>query len=92
MARRAARRAARDLPAGAPKPGSKASKKAAGAGRAAVDFTKRNHAGEGLPVPAPRLKTHYENVVRGVLAEQFGLKNIARDPDAREDRGELRCR
>lgn len=65
---------------GAPAPGSKASKKAAAGGRAAIDFTKREHAGEGLPVPAPRLKTHYENVVRGVLAEKFNLKNIHEIP------------
>ncbi len=43
--------------------------------RQAVDFTKRDHAGAGLPVAAPRLKTHYENVVRGALATQFGFTN-----------------
>ncbi len=66
--------------AGAPKPGSKAAKKAGAGGRAAVDFTKRDHAGAGLPVPAPRLKVHYENVVRNVLADKFGLKNIHEIP------------
>ena len=60
----------------AAKPGTKAAKKgAASAGRAAVDFTKRDHAGAGLPVAAPRLKTHYEQTVRGVLAAKFGFSN-----------------
>ena len=49
-------------------------------GRAAIDFTKRDHAGAGLPVPAPRLKAHYEAVVRPALAEQFGLKNLHEIP------------
>lgn len=67
--------------AGAAKPGSKAAKKAgASAGRAAVDFTKRSHAGAGLPVPAPRLKVHYEQVVRAALAEKFGLANVHEVP------------
>lgn len=54
--------------------GGKAAGKA-GQPRQAVDFTKRDHAGAGLPVAAPRLKAHYENVVRGVLATQFGFTN-----------------
>jgi large subunit ribosomal protein L5 len=33
------------------------------------------HAGADLPVPAPRLKAHYEKVVRPRLMSQFGLKN-----------------
>lgn len=56
------------------KGGGKAAKQA-GQGRAAVDFTKRDHAGAGLPVAAPRLKTHYENTVRANLAQQFGFTN-----------------
>ena len=66
--------------AGAAKPGSKAAKKAGAGGRAAVDFTKRDHAGSGLPIPAPRLKVYYENVVRNVLADKFGLKNLHEIP------------
>ncbi len=54
--------------------GGKASGKASQP-RQAVDFTKRDHAGAGLPVAAPRLKAHYENVVRGALATQFGFTN-----------------
>jgi large subunit ribosomal protein L5 len=56
--------------------GQKGGKKAAGASaRAAVDFTKREHAGAGLPVAAPRLKAHYEQTVRAQLATQFGFTN-----------------
>jgi len=58
--------------AGASK-GGKAGK--AGQPRQAVDFTKREHQGEGLPVAAPRLKTHYENAVAPALAKQFGFNN-----------------
>jgi large subunit ribosomal protein L5 len=56
------------------KGGGKAAKQA-GQGRAAVDFTKRDHAGAGLPVAAPRLKAHYEQSVRATLAKQFGFTN-----------------
>jgi len=48
--------------------------------RAAVDFTKRDHAGAGLPVAAPRLKAHYEQTVRAVLAKQFGFTNPMQIP------------
>jgi large subunit ribosomal protein L5 len=51
------------------------SAKAGGQPRQAVDFTKRNHAGEGLPLAAPRLKAHYESSVTKALAEQFGFSN-----------------
>jgi len=53
--------------------GGKAGK--AGQPRQAIDFTKREHAGAGLPVAAPRLQAHYVNVVRGALATQFGFTN-----------------
>jgi large subunit ribosomal protein L5 len=59
---------------GAGQKGGKASKQA-GQGRAAVDFTKRDHAGAGLPAATPRLKTYYENTVRANLAKQFGFTN-----------------
>lgn len=49
--------------------------KQAGQPRQAVDFTKRDHAGAGLPAAAPRLKTHYEQTVRAALAKQFGFTN-----------------
>jgi large subunit ribosomal protein L5 len=49
--------------------------KAAGQPRQAIDFTKRDHAGAGLPVPAPRLKVHYEATVRPALAARFGFDN-----------------
>ena len=47
----------------------------AGQPRQAVDFTKRSHAGEGLAIASPRLKTHYEQSVRATLAKQFGMDN-----------------
>jgi large subunit ribosomal protein L5 len=56
------------------KGGGKAGKQA-GQQRQAVDFTKREHAGAGLPVAAPRLKVHYEQTVRAALAAQFGFTN-----------------
>ena len=49
--------------------------KQGGQPRQAVDFTKREHAGAGLPVAAPRLKAHYEQTVRANLAKQFGFTN-----------------
>ena len=36
---------------------------------------KVEHAGLGLPVPAPRLKDHYQGAVRGKLQQQFALTN-----------------
>ncbi len=53
----------------------------AGQPRAAQDFTKREHAGAGLPVAAPRLKTHYESTVRAALAKQFGFTNTHQIPE-----------
>jgi large subunit ribosomal protein L5 len=61
------------------KGGAKGKSQASG-GRAAVDFTKRDHAGAGLPVPAPRLKTYYETVVRPALTEKFGFSNVHEVP------------
>jgi len=60
---------------GAAKGGAGSKTKAGKAPRQAVDFTKRSHAGEGLVIASPRLKTHYEQTVRGVLAKQFGMDN-----------------
>ena len=60
--------------AGAAKGGGKGGKQS-GQPRQAIDFTKREHAGAGLPVAAPRLKQHYEQTVRAVLAKQFGFTN-----------------
>ena len=38
------------------------------------------HAGAALPVPAPRLRDHYNTVVRKRLMEQFGLTNAHQVP------------
>lgn len=35
----------------------------------------RDHAGVGLPVPPPRLRTHYDSTVRERLMKQFGFTN-----------------
>ncbi len=59
--------------------GGKASGKA-GQPRQAIDFTKREHAGEGLPSAAPRLKAHYDAVVKAALAKQFGFDNANQIP------------
>lgn len=48
---------------------SKAKKKEAG------EYKQAEHAGAGLPIPTPRLKTYYEQTVRSRLMEQFGYKN-----------------
>lgn len=61
---------------GAPKGGGQQKgKQSGGQPRQAADFTKRDHAGAGLPVAAPRLKQHYEQSVRSTLAKQFELAN-----------------
>ncbi len=61
---------------GAPKGGGQQKgKQSGGQPRQAADFTKRDHAGVGLPVAAPRLKQHYEQSVRSTLAKQFELAN-----------------
>jgi large subunit ribosomal protein L5 len=71
--------AKKEAPKGAAKggAGAKGGKGAAKSGqpRQAVDFTKRSHAGEGLAIAAPRLKTHYEQSVRATLSKQFGMDN-----------------
>jgi large subunit ribosomal protein L5 len=54
--------------------------KGAAGGRAAIDFTKRDHAGAGLPTATPRLKTHYEQNVRAVLTQKFGFTNVHQVP------------
>jgi large subunit ribosomal protein L5 len=56
------------------KGGSKGAAKAGPKGERA-SLAPKSHAGAGLPVVAPRLKLYYEQVVRGRLAEQFGLNN-----------------
>jgi large subunit ribosomal protein L5 len=56
-------------------------KKAASGGRGErQSMAPKSHAGEGLPVPAPRLKQYYDTTVRQRLAEQFGLRNVHQVP------------
>ncbi len=40
----------------------------------------KEHAGVGLPVPAPRLKGHYQETVRARLQQQFGFANVMQIP------------
>jgi large subunit ribosomal protein L5 len=65
---------------GAAQKGGGKSGKQAGQTRQAIDFTKRDHAGAGLPVAAPRLKAYYENTVRASLAKQFAFTNAHQIP------------
>ena len=39
------------------------------------------HTGVGLPVPAARLRVHYQTVVRAALTKQFSLKNPHQVPN-----------
>jgi large subunit ribosomal protein L5 len=56
---------------GGPSKGSKSDQ----AKRAREAQPKAAHTGVGLPVPAPRLKEHYQKTVRGTLSQRFGFKN-----------------
>ena len=58
---------------GAPAKGGAA--KAAGKGDKRQAMVQKDHAGAGLPVPAPRLKQYYDTTVRERLAKQFGFTN-----------------
>jgi large subunit ribosomal protein L5 len=58
---------------GAPAKGGAA--KAAGKGDKRQAMVQKDHAGAGLPVPAPRLKQYYDSTVRERLAKQFGFAN-----------------
>ncbi len=49
--------------------------KGKGKKKEAGEYKQAAHAGVGLPVPPPRLKTYYESTVRNRLKEQFGYKN-----------------
>ncbi len=51
------------------------SRKQASGGQSKQPRVQREHGGADLPVPAPRLKEHYLNVVRARLAERFGYSN-----------------
>jgi large subunit ribosomal protein L5 len=57
-------------------PGAKGGKQEKAEKRAAPQKAARGpHAGAGLPVPAPRLRVHYQQVVRAKLTEKFGFTN-----------------
>ncbi len=50
-------------------------KKGGAQGEKRASMIPKDHAGVGLPVPAPRLQKHYQSVVRAKLMQQFGLTN-----------------
>ncbi len=64
---------------GAAQGGGKVPKSKGGSNAAPV--AKRDHAGAGLPIVAPRLKEYYVATVRGRLMEQFGLTNPHQIPN-----------
>jgi large subunit ribosomal protein L5 len=53
----------------------KGGKKGEGGGAKRASMLPTSHAGQGLPVPAPRLKATYLEKVRPALAQRFGLTN-----------------
>lgn len=64
-----------------PKTSAKTSHKAS-AGRSSErkPLIPTEHAGSGLPVPAPRLREHYKATVRAHLTKQYGFGNIHEVP------------
>lgn len=64
---------------GAAKGGSKGAAKSGGRSER-QSLAPKSHAGEGLPIQAPRLKAYYEETVRGRLTQQFGLTNVHQVP------------
>lgn len=63
------------------KPDGKQDKKKGGHGKSGGnEQPKGPHAGAGKPAPAPRMKTYYDNTIRGHLQQQFGLANVHQIP------------
>ncbi len=56
-------------------PGAKGAKAEKGASRAPAKVARGPHTGAGLPTPTPRLRAHYQQVVRAKLIEKFGFTN-----------------
>ena len=67
-------------PEGEQKKGGGGEGKGKGKKKEAGEYKQAAHAGVGLPVPPPRLKTYYEATVRNRLKEQFGYKNLHEIP------------
>jgi large subunit ribosomal protein L5 len=55
--------------------------KKGGQGEKRASMLPKDHAGAGLPVPPPRLHTHYIKTVRARLMKQFTLKNTHQVPN-----------
>ncbi len=65
----------------APKPAAKSSSKASsGRGAERKQLLPTEHAGAGLPTPAPRLREHYSKTVRSRLTQQYGFANVHQVP------------
>lgn len=65
----------------APKPAPKQEKKPKAEKGKKAAAPAKEHTGVGLPVPDPRLRIHYQTVVRANLTKQFGLKNPHQIPN-----------
>jgi large subunit ribosomal protein L5 len=63
---------------GAPKGG--AAKTSAKSGGSGAQHYRAEHGNAGQAAPTPRLRTHYEQVVRGKLQQELGLKNVHQIP------------
>ena len=61
--------------AGGRQPAAGSEGKGKGKKKEAGEYKQAAHAGVGLPVPPPRLKTYYQATVRNRLKEQFGYEN-----------------
>jgi large subunit ribosomal protein L5 len=59
----------------APKAEAKQDKKPKGGKKEKASMAPKEHKGVGLPVPAARLRVHYQKVVRANLSKQFGFTN-----------------
>jgi large subunit ribosomal protein L5 len=72
-----------DAPQGAkgPKGGGKVGKSEGRSAGAAKSAPRREHKNAGQPAPTPRLREHYQTVVRAKLQQQFGLANIHQIPN-----------
>jgi large subunit ribosomal protein L5 len=56
-------------------------KKSGGQGEKRQSMLPKEHAGAGMPAPAPRLHAYYVNTVRAKLMQQFALKNPHQVPN-----------
>jgi large subunit ribosomal protein L5 len=63
-----------------PKASTKAASKSAGSRGEHKQLLPTEHAGADLPIPEPRLRTHYRSTVREHLSKQYGFGNLHEIP------------